>query len=150
MFREMGYYWVKDNNVPKPEWRVAKWDGFRFFFIGTGWTIAGHHLEIDECRIVRDETKRGLGKSEKAKRNLHITAVVLGGDRMTDVAKLHGLSSNRVLQIVHNTLREKNKALYNKLVSLRADHGAPLLCDLQLCAAEFGFPLQAEVGDGQK
>jgi hypothetical protein len=148
MAREIGYYWVRHKNS-QAEWAVGNWDGLHFFLSSNG-PIHANFLEIDERRIVRDDSKRAEGRREKFKRNLHITAVVLGGDRMKDVAKLHGLSSNRVRQIVHNTLREKNKALYNKLVSLRAGHGAPLLCDLQLCAAEFGFPLQAEVGDGQK
>jgi hypothetical protein len=150
MFREMGYYWVKDNNVSNPEWRVAKWDGFRFFFIGTGWTISGHHLDIDECRIVRDETRRGARKSEKAKRNLYITTVVLRGDRMTDVAKLHGITPTCVRYIVHRTLKRRNPALFKKLTLDRPRQATPSIGDLATHAAEFGFGLQGEVGDGQK
>ena len=150
MAREIGYYWVKDNNVPNPEWRVAKWDGLHFMFPGIGWTIAGHHLEIDECRIVRDDSKRAEDRREKFTRNVRIAAAVLRGDEMTRIATLYGLSSNRVRQVVHKTLRDRNKALYNKLVSLRAGHGEPLLRDLQKCAAEFGFPLQGEVRNVQK
>lgn len=149
MTREIGYYWVKCKNSAEAEWVVAKWDGLHFVFANAG-PIRSHFLEIDERRIVRDDSKRAEGRREKFKRNVNITAAVLGGGRMTDIATLYGLSSNRVRQIVHKTLREKNKALYNKLVSLRADHGAPLLFNLQLCAAEFGFPLRGEVRNGQK
>ena len=150
MSREIGYYWVKDNNVPNPEWKVAKWDGLHFMFPGIGWTIAGHHLEIDECRIVRDETRRGARKSEKAKRNLHITTVVLKGDRMTDVAKLHGITPTCVRHIVHRTLERRNTSLFKKLTLYRPRQATPSIGDLVTHAAEFGFGVQAEVGDGQE
>ena len=148
MTREIGYYWVRHKNS-QAEWAVGKWDGFHFFLSSNG-PIHANFLEIDERQIVRDDSKRAEDRREKFTRNVNITAAVLGGGRMTDIATLYGLSSNRVRQIVHNTLREKNKALYNKLVSLRADHGAPLLFNLQLCAAEFGFPLRGGVRNGQK
>lgn len=150
MSREIGYYWVRLEGWSQGEWRVALWNGLDFMTAGIGWPIAENRLQIDECRIVRDETKRGVRKSEKAKRNLHITTVVLRGDRMTDVAKLHGLTSHRVRQIVHRTLKRRNPALFKSLASFRPRQMTPSIGDLATHAAEFGFRLQAEVGDGQK
>ena len=147
MSREIGYYWVRYKNS-QSEWAVGGWDGLHFFLSSRG-PIHAHLLEIDECRIVRDDSKRAEDRREKFTRNVRITAAVLRGDEMTRIATLYGLSSNRVRQVVHKTLRDRNKALYNKLVSLRAGHGEPLLRDLQKCAAEFGFPLQGGVGDGK-
>ena len=147
MSREIGYYWVRYKNS-QSEWAVGGWDGLHFFLSSRG-PIDAHLLEIDECRIVRDDSKRAEDRREKFTRNVRITAAVLRGDEMTRIATLYGLSSNRVRQVVHKTLRDRNKSVYNRLVSLRAGHGEPLLRDLQKCAAEFGFPLQAEVGDGQ-
>lgn len=148
MSREIGYYWVRYKNS-QSEWAVGGWDGLHFFLSSRG-PIHAHLLEIDECRIVRDDSKRAEDRREKFTRNVRITAAVLRGDEMTRIATLFGLSSNRVRQVVHKTLRDRNKAIYNRLVSLRAGHGEPLLRDLQKCAAEFGFPLQEEVRDGQK
>ena len=102
-------------------------------------------LEIDECRIVRDETKRGARKSEKAKRNLHITTVVLRGDRMTDVAKLHGITPTCVRSIVWRVLQKRNPALYQKLTPTVPHLRTPTVFDLRRHAAEFGFA----VGDGE-
>ena len=148
MAREIGYYWVRYKNS-QSEWAVGKWDGLHFFLSSNG-PIHAHLLEIDECRIVRDETKRGVRKSEKAKRNLHITTVVLKGNRMVDVAIRHGLTSHRVRQIVHRTLEKRNPALFKSLASLRPGQITPSIGDLETHAAEFGFGVQGEVGDGQK
>ena len=151
MSREIGFYWVRYKNS-QSEWAVGKWDGLYFFLSSDGpiHPIHADLLEVDECRIVRDETRRGARKSEKAKRNLHITTVVLKGDRMTDVAKLHGLTSHRVRQIVHRTLEKRNPALFKLLASFRPGQITPSIGDLATHAAEFGFSLQEEVGDGQK
>lgn len=143
--REIGYYWVRDSNSDRAEWVVVKWDGLHFIFPGIGWPIVGHHLEIDECRIVRDETRRGVRKSEKAKRNLHITTRVLKGDRMTDVAKLHGITPTCVRSIVWRTLQKRNPALYQKLTPTVPHLQTPTVFDLRRHAAEFGFA----VGDGE-
>ena len=148
MSREIGYYWVRYKNS-QSEWAVGGWDGLHFFLSSRG-PIDAHLLEIDECRIVRDETRRGDRKSEKAKRNLHITTVVLRGDRMTDVAKLHGLTSHRVRQIVHRTLEKRNPALFKSLALFRPGQATPSIGDLATHAAEFGFGVQAEAGDGQE
>ena len=150
MSREIGYYWVRLESWSQGEWRVALWNGLDFMTAGIGWPIAENRLEIDECRIVRDETKRGIRKSEKAKRNLHITTVVLRGDRMVDVAIRHGLTSHRVRQIVHRTLEKRNPALFKSLASFRPGQITPSIGDLATHAAEFGFPLQEEAGDGQE
>ena len=69
---------------------------------------------------------------------------------MTDVAKLHGLTSHRVRQIVHRTLEKRNPALFKSLASFRPGQITPSIGDLATHAAEFGFSLQEEVGDGQK
>ena len=148
MEREVGYYWVRYKNS-QSEWAVGGWDGLHFFLSSRG-PIDAHLLEIDECRIVRDETRRGVRKSEKAKRNLHITTVVLRGDRMTDVAKLHGITPTCVRCIVHRTLQRRNPALFKSLASLRPGQITPSIRDLATHAAEFGFGLQEEVCDGQK
>jgi hypothetical protein len=148
MSREIGYYWVRYKNS-QSEWAVGGWDGLHFFLSSRG-PIDAHLLEIDECRIVRDETKRGVRKSEKAKRNLHITTVVLRGHRMVDVAIRYGLTSHRVRQIVHRTLEKRNPALFKSLASFRPGQITPSIGDLATHAAEFGFSLQEEVGDGQK
>ena len=148
MSREIGYYWVRYKNS-QSEWAVGGWDGLHFFLSSRG-PIHAHLLEIDECRIVRDDSKRAEGRREKFTRNVRITGAVLKGDEMTRIAALYGLSSNRVRQVVHKTLRDRNKSVYNRLVSLRAGHGEPLLRDLQKCAAEFGFGVQEEVRNVQK
>ena len=150
MSREIGYYWVRDNNSDRPEWVIASWNGLNFMTAGIGWPIAENRLQIDESRIVRDETRRGARKSEKAKRNLHITTVVLKGDRMTDVAKLHGITPTCVRYIVHRTLKRRNPSLFKKLTLDRPRQATPSIGDLATHAAEFGFPLQAEVGDDAK
>ena len=149
MSREIGYYWVRYKNS-QSEWAVGKWDGLYFFLSSDGpiHPIHADLLEIDECRIVRDETRRGARKSEKAKRNLHITTVVLRGDRMTDVAIRHGLTSHRVRQIVHRTLERRNPALFKKLTLHRPRQATPSIGDLVTHAAEFGFGVQGEAGDG--
>jgi hypothetical protein len=150
MSREIGYYWVRLEGWSQGEWRVALWNGLDFMTAGIGWPIAENRLQIDECRIVRDETKRGVRKSEKAKRNLHITTVVLRGDRMTDVAKLHGITPTCVRYIVHRTLKRRNPALFKSLASFRPRQMTPSIGDLATHAAEFGFGVQEEVCDGQK
>jgi hypothetical protein len=150
MSREIGYYWVRLEGWSQGEWRVALWNGLDFMTAGIGWPIAENRLQIDECRIVRDETKRGVRKSEKAKRNLHITTVVLRGDRMTDVAKLHGITPTCVRYIVHRTLKRRNPALFKSLASFRPRQMTPSIGDLATHAAEFGFGVQEEVRDGQK
>ena len=148
MSREIGYYWVRYKNS-QSEWAVGGWDGLHFFLSSRG-PIDAHLLEIDECRIVRDETMRGVRKSEKAKRNLHITTVVLKGHRMVDVAIRHGLTSHRVRQIVHRTLEKRNPALFKSLASLRPGQITPSIGDLATHAAEFGFGVQGEVGNDQE
>ena len=148
MSREIGYYWVRYKNS-QSEWAVGGWDGLHFFLSSRG-PIDAHLLEIDECRIVRDETMRGVRKSEKAKRNLHITTVVLKGHRMVDVAIRHGLTSHRVRQIVHRTLERRNPALFKKLTLHRPRQATPSIDDLVTHAAEFGFGVQGEASDGQK
>ena len=150
MSREIGYYWVRLEGWSQGEWRVALWNGLDFMTAGIGWPIAENRLQIDECRIVRDETKRGVRKSEKAKRNLHITTVVLRGDRMTDVAKLHGITPTCVRYIVHRTLKRRNPALFKSLASFRPRQMTPSIGDLATHAAEFGFGVQEEVRNGQK
>ena len=151
MSREIGYYWVRYENS-QSEWAVGKWDGLYFFLSSDGpiHPIHADLLEIDECRIVRDETRRGARKSEKAKRNLHITTVVLRGDRMTDVAKLHGITPTCVRHIVHRTLQRRNPSLFKKLTLDRPRQATPSIGDLATHAAEFGFGVQGEAGDGQK
>lgn len=144
MSREIGYYWIRQSE--QSPWSVGYWT-MGMWVVGV---VIVHPVEIDECRIVRDETKRGVRKSEKAKRNLHITTVVLRGDRMTDVAKLHGLTSHRVRQIVHRTLEKRNPALFKSLASFRPGQITPSIGDLATHAAEFGFGVQEEVRDGQK
>lgn len=133
MARETGYYWVRFTD--QSPWSIAYWA------YGM-WTI-GHKIvepvEIDERRIVRGESKRAVSKREKAKRNLHITSVVLKGDRMMDVAKLHGLTSPRVRQIVHRTLERRNPELFKKLAEYRPGQQTPSIGDLAAHAAEFGF-----------
>ena len=148
MSREIGYYWVRYKNS-QSEWAVGGWDGLHFFLSSRG-PIDAHLLEIDECRIVRDETMRGVRKSEKAKRNLHITTVVLRGDRMTDVAKLHGITPTCVRYIVHRTLKRRNPALFKKLTLYRPRQATPSIGDLVTHAADFGFGVQEEVRDGQE
>lgn len=145
MSREIGYYWVRDNNSDRPEWVIASWNGLNFMTAGIGWPIAENRLQIDESRIVRDETRRGARKSEKAKRNLHITTVVLKGDRMTDVAKLHGITPTCVRSIVSRVLQKRNPALYHKLTPTVPHLRTPTVFDLRRHAAEFGFA----VGDGE-
>ncbi len=144
MSREIGYYWIRQSE--QSPWSVGYWT-MGMWVVGV---VIVHPVEIDECRIVRDETRRGARKSEKAKRNLYITTVVLRGDRMTDVAKLHGITPTCVRYIVHRTLQRRNPALFKKLTLYRPRQATPSIGDLATHAAEFGFRLQAEVGDGQK
>ena len=144
MSREIGYYWIRQSE--QAPWSVGYWT-MGMWVVGV---VIVHPVEIDECRIVRDETMRGVRKSEKAKRNLHITTVVLKGHRMVDVAIRHGLTSHRVRQIVHRTLEKRNPALFKSLASLRPGQITPSIGDLATHAAEFGFGVQGEAGDGQK
>ena len=68
---------------------------------------------------------------------------------MTDVAKLHGITPTCVRHIVHRTLQRRNPSLFKKLTLYRPRQATPSIGDLVTHAAEFGFPLQEEVGDGQ-
>ena len=151
MSREIGYYWVRLESRSQGEWEVALWNGLDFMTAGIGWPIAENCFEIDESRIVRDETKRGARKSEKAKRNLHITTRVLKGDRMTDIAKLHGITPSCVRSIVWRVLQKRNPALYQHLTPTVPHLRTPTVFDLRQHAAEFGFAVgDGEVRDDQK
>ena len=135
MTRENGYYWVRFTE--QSPWSIAYWTSG----VWADGVCIVHPVEVDECRIVRDESKRGNRKREKAKRNLHITSVVLKGDRMVDVARLHGLTANRVRQIVHKTLKSRNPELFKKLTQYRPGQQTPSIGDLATHAAEFGFAI---------
>lgn len=143
MGRETGYYWVsfKPITAPPIDWRVAYWrEGEGFVFPGGSAIIDASEVVVDERRIIQGHQRR---VRKPSKRNIELTARVLSGDRMTDLAKLNGLSPSRIRSIAWRTLQKRNPTLYETLTPTNPNLSTPTVRDVRKNLAGFGFAVKA-------